>query len=74
MHLFYCCAIINEFNYVKIENNCNNTIMSIVNNGRKPTEAIIEHDGIKGMRRKVKKINGELFINTSNVFEIRVTL
>ena len=57
---------------VKIENNCNNTIMSVVNNGRKPTEAIIEHDGIKGMRRRVKKIGGELFINTNNYFEIVV--
>jgi len=48
------------------------TTMIINNNGRKPNETIIEHDGIKGMRKRVEKIKGEININTKEGFEIKV--
>ena len=59
---------------INISEDEKNTIMIINNNGRKPNENIIEHDGIKGMRRRVKKINGNIFINTNNGFEIKVVV
>ena len=59
---------------INISEDEKNTIMVINNNGRKPNENIIEHDGIKGMRRRIKKINGNIFINTNNGFEIKVVV
>lgn len=58
--------------YIDITNDSNNTVMIIKNNGRKPKEIIIEHDGIRGMKRRVEKIHGKIFINTQDTFEIKV--
>ena len=57
---------------IDISNDSSNTIMTIKNNGRKPNETIIEHDGIRGMRKRVEKIHGKIFISTHDIFEIKV--
>ena len=59
---------------IKIEDKLSGLSMLITNNGNKPKEIIIENEGIKGMRRKLKKINGNLFIKTVPEFSIRVDI
>ncbi|MBR1816932.1 MAG: hypothetical protein IJ763_09560 [Lachnospiraceae bacterium] len=59
---------------VDIENTADNTQMTITNNGRKPREIISENEGIKGMRRKVRTIDGSLTIKTIPEFAISVNI
>ena len=59
---------------VDIENTADNTQMTITNNGRKPREIISENEGIKGMRRKVRTIDGSLTIKTIPEFAISVNV
>ncbi|MBQ9608305.1 MAG: hypothetical protein IJV15_02535 [Lachnospiraceae bacterium] len=59
---------------VDIENTADNTQMTITNNGRKPREIISENEGIKGMRRKVRTIDGSLTIKTIPEFAISVSV
>ena len=56
------------------ENTADNTHMTITNNGRKPREIISENEGIKGMRRKVRTIDGSLTIKTIPEFAISVSV
>ena len=59
---------------IDISKNIDKIIMTIKNNGREPKETIIEHDGIKGMRKRVEKIGGEIAIHTNEYFEIKVVV
>ena len=59
---------------VDIENTADSTQMTITNNGRKPREIISENEGIKGMRRKVRTIDGSLTIKTIPEFAISVNV
>lgn len=44
--------------YVYITETLEEITMTIKNDGKKPNEFITENEGIKGMRRKVSKLNG----------------
>lgn len=57
---------------IKIEDGLLMSTMTITNNGKKPKEVIYENEGIKGMRRRIKKINGKIFIYTEPEFIIKV--
>ena len=46
--------------------------MIITNDGRKPNEFITENQGIKDMRRKVKKLGGMFYISTILEFSINI--
>ena len=46
--------------------------MIITNDGKKPNRVIFENEGIKGMRKKLAKINGNLKIITDNGFTLIV--
>ena len=59
---------------IKIEDKLSGLSMLVTNNGNKPKEIIVENEGIKGMRRKLKKINGNLFIKTIPEFSIKVNI
>lgn len=47
-----------------------NTIMSITNDGKKPKNVIFENEGIKGMRKKLSSINGNLKIVVDDTFKL----
>lgn len=59
---------------VQIKDNLNGIELIITNNGKKPKDTIIEHQGIKGMRRKVTRIKGNLYITTVPNFKIDVKI
>ena len=59
---------------VVIEDKLSGLSMTITNNGTKPKETIVENEGIKGMRRKVKKINGNIYIKTVPEFSVQVEM
>ena len=59
---------------VQIIDNLNGLELIITNNGKRPKNTIIEHQGIKGMRRKVAKIKGNLYITTVPSFKIDVKI
>ena len=59
---------------VQIKDNLNGIELIITNNGKKPKDTIIEHQGIKGMRRKVARIKGNLYITTVPNFKIDVKI
>ncbi|MGM9877819.1 MAG: hypothetical protein ACI33S_04130 [Bacilli bacterium] len=48
--------------------------MIITNDGKKPKNTIHENEGIKGMRRKLASINGNLSILTHNNFVLKITI
>ena len=48
--------------------------MIISNDGVKPTEEIIEGDGLRGIRRKIKTINGKVKVTTVDNFKIHIIL
>ena len=48
--------------------------MIITNDGKKPNKTIYENEGIKGMRRKLSKINGNLKIITDDHFKLIITI
>ncbi|MGM9875331.1 MAG: hypothetical protein ACI32H_05365 [Bacilli bacterium] len=48
--------------------------MFITNDGKKPSSIIYENDGIKGMRRKLASINGNLNILTENYFILKIVV
>lgn len=60
-----------EFN---IKEELEKTEMIITNDGKPPKETIVEHQGIKGMRRRIEKINGKLFITTIPEFKINIVI
>lgn len=51
-----------------------NNEMTITNNGKKVKENTTEHEGIKGMRRKVKAIGGKIYIYKKPKFMIKITI
>lgn len=57
---------------IKIEEKLTETTMIISNNGKKANEKILENEGIKGMRRKVKKIGGNLSVLTRPIFLLKI--
>ena len=59
---------------VQVKDNLDGIELIITNNGKNPKDIIIEHQGIKGMRRKVEKIKGNLYITTVPNFKIDVKI
>ena len=58
---------------IRLDNNADGTSMIITNNGSKPKPIISESEGIRGMRRKVKSINGTFSVTTEPEFIIKVS-
>ena len=60
--------------FVKIKETLEETYMIITNDGRKPNEFITENQGIKDMRRKVKKLGGMFYISTTPEFSVNISI
>ena len=60
--------------FVKIRETLEETYMIITNDGRKPNEFITENQGIKDMRRKVKKLGGMFYISTIPEFSVNISI
>ena len=48
--------------------------ISIINDGKKCSGTILESEGIKGMRRKLSQIKGELSISNEKEFALNITI
>ena len=59
---------------VNIKETLEETYMIITNDGRKPNEFITENQGIKDMRRKVKKLGGMFYISTVPEFSVNISI
>ena len=60
--------------FVNIKETLEETYMIITNDGRKPNEFITENQGIKDMRRKVKKLGGMFYISTFPEFSVNISI
>lgn len=60
--------------FVTIKETLEETYMIITNDGRKPNEFITENQGIKDMRRKVKKLGGMFYISTVPEFSVNISI
>lgn len=60
--------------FVNIKETLEETYMIITNDGRKPNEFITENQGIKDMRRKVKKLGGMFYISTVSEFSVNISI
>ena len=60
--------------FVNIKETLEETYMIITNDGRKPNEFITENQGIKDMRRKVKKLGGMFYISTVTEFSVNILI
>lgn len=60
--------------FVNIKETLEETYMIITNDGRKPNEFITENQGIKDMRRKVKKLRGMFYISTVPEFSVNISI
>lgn len=60
--------------FVNIKETLKETYMIITNDGRKPNEFITENQGIKDMRRKVKKLGGMFYISTVPEFSVNISI
>lgn len=60
--------------FVNIKETLEETYMIITNDGRKPNEFITENQGIKDMRRKVKKLGGMFYISTVPEFSLNISI
>ena len=60
--------------FVNIKEPLEETYMIITNDGRKPNEFITENQGIKDMRRKVKKLGGMFYISTVPEFSVNISI
>lgn len=60
--------------FVNIKETLEEIYMIITNDGRKPNEFITENQGIKDMRRKVKKLGGMFYISTVPEFSINISI
>ena len=60
--------------FVNIKETLEETDMIITNDGRKPNEFITENQGIKDMRRKVKKLGGMFYISTVPEFSVNISI
>ncbi len=59
---------------VNIKETLEETYMIITNDGRKSNEFITENQGIKDMRRKVKKLGGMFYISTVPEFSVNISI
>lgn len=59
---------------VTIMNYLNRVEMTITNDGKTPNNIIHENEGIKGMRRKLKEINGSMTVTTNNNFCLSIKI
>ncbi len=50
------------------------TEMIITNDGKKNNNVIYENEGIRGMRRKLSEIKGNLVIKNENIFTLKITI
>lgn len=55
-----------------INDSKNKKELIITNDGKRTNKIIHENEGIKGMRRKLKEINGILIIDNTKIFTLRV--
>ena len=60
--------------FVNIKETLEETYMIITNDGRKPNEFITENQGLKDMRRKVKKLGGMFYISTVPEFSVNISI
>ena len=60
--------------FVNIKETLEETYMIITNDGRKPNEFITENQGIKDMRRTVKKLGGMFYISTVPEFSVNISI
>ena len=60
--------------YIKIKDDTEHIKMIIRNNGKKPEAEIVENEGIKGMRRKIAQIGGNIEIITKPEFLINIEI
>ena len=60
--------------FVNIKETLEETYMIITNDGRKSNEFITENQGIKDMRRKVKKLGGMFYISTVPEFSVNISI
>ena len=60
--------------FVNIKETLEETYMIITNDGRKPNEFITENQGIKDMRRKVKKLGEMFYISTVPEFSVNISI
>ena len=60
--------------FVKTRETLEETYMIITNDGRKSNEFITENQGIKDMRRKVKKLGGMFYISTVPEFSVNISI
>ena len=60
--------------FVNIKETLEETYMIITNDGRKSNEFITENQGIKDMRRKVKKLGGMFYISTVSEFSVNISI
>lgn len=60
--------------FVNIKETLEETYMIITNDGRKPNEFITENQGIKDMRKKVKKLGGMFYISTVPEFSVNISI
>ena len=60
--------------FVNIKETLEETYMIITNDGKKPNEFITENQGIKDMRRKVKKLGGMFYISTVPEFSVNISI
>lgn len=60
--------------FVNIKETLEETYMIITNDGRKLNEFITENQGIKDMRRKVKKLGGMFYISTVPEFSVNISI
>ena len=60
--------------FVNIKETLEETYMIITNDGRKPNEFITENQGIKDMRRKVRKLGGMFYISTVPEFSVNISI
>lgn len=60
--------------FVNIKETLEETYMIITNDGRKPNEFITENQGIKDMRRKVKKLGGMFYVSTVPEFSVNISI
>lgn len=60
--------------FVNIKETLEETYMIITNDGRKSNEFITENQGIKDMRRKVKKLGGMFYSSTVPEFSVNISI
>ena len=71
----WCCTFIDYPSMKRkiiINDSKNKKELIITNDGKRTNKIIHENEGIKGMRRKLKEINGILIIDNTKIFTLKV--